>query len=203
MTTQAIWQQFRDDIDAFIRRRVSNPADAEDLRQQVYLQIHRHLQTKQAPAHLRGWVYQVARNAIIDHHRRRAVRRREGNGEAVGATAVAEPTLDTSSEEPAAVEAAEAVEGLGRCLLGIVDRLPEPYQSAVRWTELEGLTQQAAAGRAGTSVSGMKSRVQRGRSKLRDALLACCEVELDARNQPMTHRCRTPACGCSTPKADA
>lgn len=44
----------------------------------------------------------------------------------------------------------------------------------------------------------MKSRVLRARAKLRETLLACCEVELDARQQPIDYRCRRPqVCGCS------
>lgn len=47
--------------------------------------------------------------------------------------------------------------------------------------ELEGLTQAEAAARAGISLSGMKSRIQRGRKKIYDALEQCCPFELDAR----------------------
>ncbi|MEX2672440.1 MAG: sigma-70 family RNA polymerase sigma factor [Phycisphaeraceae bacterium] len=189
MTTQLIWQQFRDELDAFIRRRVANAADAEDLRQQVYLHIHRHLKHNDPPQHLRGWVYQIARNAITDHHRRRAGRREQPTGE----TDLAAKARATEAE----ASAAEAAQGLARCLLGMVDRLPEPYGQALRWTELEGMTQQQAAARAGVSLSGMKSRVQRGRAKLQEALLACCEVEFDARRRPTSHRCRS-ACNCSS-----
>ncbi|MEX0652988.1 MAG: sigma-70 family RNA polymerase sigma factor [Phycisphaeraceae bacterium] len=194
MTTATLWQRFRDELDAYLRRQVSSADDAEDLRQQVYLSIHRHLERGERPRHLRGWVYQIARNAIIDHHRRRAARPERG---AVDVTVAQPPTAKVDEDEAHA----EAVQGLARCLLGMVDRLEEPYRSALRWTELEGATQQAAAKRAGVSLSGMKSRVQRGRAKLRTALEACCEVELDARRRPIAHRCRNATCGCSAARA--
>jgi RNA polymerase sigma-70 factor (ECF subfamily) len=47
--------------------------------------------------------------------------------------------------------------------------------------ELDGLTQQAAAKRMGISLSGMKSRVQRGRTQLKQRLDECCVIELDRR----------------------
>ncbi|MFA9476993.1 sigma-70 family RNA polymerase sigma factor [Phycisphaerales bacterium AB-hyl4] len=188
MTTETLWQQFRGELDAFLRRQVNNPADAEDLRQQVYLQMHRHLQQGEPPEHLRGWVYRIARNAIVDHRRRRAAR---PEARAADLTEV-EPKANEPEANP------ETVQSLARCLLQIVEQLEEPYRSALRWSELEGLTQQAAAERAGVSLSGMKSRVQRGRTKLREALLACCEIELDGRNQPIDHRCRQPECACSS-----
>ena len=59
--------------------------------------------------------------------------------------------------------------------------LPEHYRQALELTELEGVTQKEAAGRLGLSVSGMKARVQRGRSKLKDVIDDCCSIEFDRR----------------------
>ena len=68
--------------------------------------------------------------------------------------------------------------------------LPPAQAQALRWN-MEGLTQAQAAERAGISVSGMKTRVQRGRKQLADAMIACCVAELDARGVPIDW-----ACGC-------
>ena len=45
--------------------------------------------------------------------------------------------------------------------------------------DLKGMSQQEAANRLGVSLSGAKSRIQRGRKQIKDMLLACCRVELD------------------------
>ena len=63
--------------------------------------------------------------------------------------------------------------------------LPSPYREAITLTELEGLTQAEAARMVGISVSGMKSRVQRGRARLREMFEACCEIALDGRGAVM------------------
>jgi RNA polymerase sigma-70 factor (ECF subfamily) len=63
----------------------------------------------------------------------------------------------------------------------MITELPEPYREAVQLTELEGLTQQELATRLGISLSGAKSRVQRGRAMLKDMLLECCRFEFDRR----------------------
>jgi hypothetical protein len=47
------------------------------------------------------------------------------------------------------------------------------------------MTHAKAAAVATVSVPGMKSRVQRGRAKLRELLLACCEVNRDVRGRVM------------------
>ena len=79
-------------------------------------------------------------------------------------------------------------------------RLPEPYRRAVTLTELDGLTQKDAAERLGLSLSGMKSRVGRGRGKLKELLLGCCNVELDSRGAVVDYEHRSGKtcgdCGC-------
>jgi RNA polymerase sigma-70 factor (ECF subfamily) len=62
-----------------------------------------------------------------------------------------------------------------------VASLPSPYREALTLTELEGLTQKQAAEMLGIPLSTMKSRVQRGRERLREIFEACCEIALDAR----------------------
>ncbi|WP_220448470.1 sigma factor-like helix-turn-helix DNA-binding protein [Nonomuraea mesophila] len=61
--------------------------------------------------------------------------------------------------------------------------------------EYEGLTQSEAARRLGISVSGMKSRVQRARGRLRELLTGCCAVAMDARGA-VRHVRAEGSCSC-------
>ena len=63
----------------------------------------------------------------------------------------------------------------------MIHDLPDPYREAVRLTEIEGLTQAELARRLGISLSGAKSRVQRGRAQLKEQLIECCRFEFDRR----------------------
>lgn len=69
---------------------------------------------------------------------------------------------------------------LSGCVSVFVAQLPSPYREAMTLVELEGKTAKEAAEMVGISISGMKSRVQRGRAQLRDLFERCCEVALDA-----------------------
>jgi RNA polymerase sigma-70 factor (ECF subfamily) len=62
-------------------------------------------------------------------------------------------------------------------------RLPSPYRQAVTLTELQGLTQKDAAELLGVTLSAMKSRVQRGRERIRQMFEECCELTLDCRGR--------------------
>ncbi|MBI3467599.1 MAG: winged helix-turn-helix transcriptional regulator [Planctomycetes bacterium] len=55
------------------------------------------------------------------------------------------------------------------------------YREAIRLAEIEGLSQQEVAERLGLSLSGAKSRIQRGRAMFREALERCCQFEFDRR----------------------
>jgi RNA polymerase sigma-70 factor, ECF subfamily len=112
------------------------------------------------------WIYRVTRNLIIDGYR--AKRRHEELGEDLASPAGG-PELE---DDPVA--------RLAFSLRETVDELPEPYREALVLTEYGNLTQAEYARRAGISLSGAKSRVQRARGMLKELLLECCHFELDA-----------------------
>jgi RNA polymerase sigma-70 factor, ECF subfamily len=84
------------------------------------------------------------------------------------------------------------------CLTPLIARLPEPYREAIRLVEIDGLPQRDLSERFAVSLSGAKSRVQRGRDKLKDLLLHCCQVELDKRGNVMDYHPEAEGCGSVT-----
>jgi RNA polymerase sigma-70 factor (ECF subfamily) len=163
------WEALAGQLRPFIARRVPSPADADDVLQEVLVRVHRGLPTLRDEDRLAPWVYRIARNAIVDHVRTRP----PVNGERPDDTAA--PAIDDD----------DAAQDLAGALAFFVAALPSPYREAITLTELEGRTQREAAEMVGISLSGMKSRVQRGRARLRAMLEACCEIALDARGRVM------------------
>lgn len=183
------WQQVHDGLKAFIRKRVSNKAETEDILQEVFLRVHSHINGLKDPDRLVSWIYQITRHVIIDHYRL-SERRREIPIGLV--TDLNEDAADSSFELES-----DAKTELSGCLRPMLDRLSGEYREAIRLVELEGLTQQEAATRLGLSVPGMKSRVQRGRKQLRKLLDDCCVIELDSRQGVTDFTLRRPDIGCS------
>ena len=151
----------------FISKRVA-PQDVEDVLQNVFVRIQRGLAGLRDSDKLVEWGYQIARNVIVDHARRAAVRVHDSLDHVQ--TVAPDPGEDDSG-----------VTELALVLGHFIAMLPEPYREALELTDLQGLTQAAAAERTGLSLPGMKSRVQRGRAQLRGLLEACCDIELDTR----------------------
>lgn len=152
----------------FISKRVE-PQDVDDVVQTVFVRIQRGLDELRATDRLVAWAYQIARNAIVDHVRRRAVRTHEPLDQARTLAAARDADDDSGAGELALI------------LRHFIAMLPPPYREALQLTELDGMTQAEAARRAGLSLPGMKSRVQRARAQLRDLVEDCCDIQLDTR----------------------
>src|SRR6185503_14296994 len=165
-TLENIWHEFAVKLGQFIRARVVDPATAEDILQDVFVKIHSRLGQLKDPGKLQSWIYLITRNAIIDHYRTR------------------KETTEVPDSLPAEMaEDDPESEGLKAAFRRMIENLPEPYREAIVLTEFEGLTQKELADRIGISISGAKSRVQRGREQLKEMLLDCCRFEFDRRGR--------------------
>lgn len=186
------WDTLHANLRAFIGRRVRNQADVDDLVQRVLLQIVKGLEALRDPDRLHAWVYRTARNVIADYYRSPVVRHEVPSGDASDVVPDATAYVDASREDEGA-----ALRELAACMAPMLDQLSPEYREAVRLADLEGIPQADAARRAGVSVSGMKSRVQRGRQRLKDVFEACCRIEIDRRGGIISYARRTRAsCGC-------
>ena len=169
------WRELRARLGGFVGRRIGNPADAEDVVQDVFVRMQRNLDALSSAERLDAWAFRITRNAIADYYRASEHRRASGKGTAKILNELAADSIDS---EPSTVARAEMA---SYCIAPMVRQLPQDYRQAIELTELEGMTQTAAAKQLGLTVPGMKSRVQRGRARLRAMLLRCCEIETDRR----------------------
>lgn len=167
--TERLWREVHERLTAFVAQRVDDPADVADVIQTVFLRVHQHVATVKDGERLLPWLFQVTRNAIADHYRAPARRRELALSEVDDTPAVA-----LEAEPPVAT--AE----LAACVRPMVEQLAPIHREAITLVEFDGVSQVDAAARLGISVSGMKSRVQRGRAELRQVLGACCEISLSA-----------------------
>lgn len=162
----SIWEACRGKLRGYLRRHLRSAADVDDVLQDVFVRVHRHAPRLDREAHLSGWLFSVARSALVDFQRRH---RRPIPGAGRGEEDV-EAGVDVELAEHAAIAAG---------LRELVASLPEGYARAVTLVDLDGLTLAQAAERLDLSVSGAKSRVQRGRRLVREALLRCCHFVVD------------------------
>jgi RNA polymerase sigma-70 factor (ECF subfamily) len=165
------WKELEQRLRPYLARRVASPVDIDDLLQDIFVRMHQSLASLRDEERFGGWVYRIANSAIVDRARTRARAPHAANAP------------DADPAVPADESESQLQAELGECVALFVSRLPSPYREAVTLTELEGLTQKDAAEMLGVSLSGLKSRVQRGREKIRHMFEECCHVSVDCRGR--------------------
>ena len=170
---RGVWRDIEARLRPYVARRVGCAADVDDVLQEILVKVHGGMDGLRDGERFGGWVYRIAGHVIADF----AKARLRAPISAGAATELAEERHVPGDE------AAELQADLGECVALFVARLPAPYRGAVTLTDLQGLTQRDAAEMLGISLSGMKSRVQRGRERIRQMFEECCEISLDCRGQ--------------------
>ena len=155
------WRDIEARLRPYVARRVASAAEVDDVVQEILVRVHKGLATLRDDESFGGWVYRIAARTIAD----------AGKSQARDPLARVGGVVDTADGGPD--ESAELQLELGACVALFVARLPSPYREAITLTELQGLTQKEAADMLGTSLSAMKSRVQRSREKIRDSTPIC------------------------------
>lgn len=170
--TAKIWKEYHSKLLSFINGHINDRLAADDILQDVFVRIHSKLGTLKETNNIRGWIYQVTRNAIIDYYR----------------------SHKKTAELPEVLSAPEAdlTEGTRReiasWLLPMIEDLPEEYRQALMMSEIDGMTQKEIAKKQGISLPGAKSRIQRGRKMIKDMLVGCCQFEFDHRGKLIDYK---------------
>jgi RNA polymerase sigma-70 factor (ECF subfamily) len=178
--TEQIWRELSDRLRQFIRSRVTSAADVDDILQTVFLRIHQNFDALRRAERMESWVFQITRNAVADHFREK----RDVPHEDASCVAVAEPFGEVNVNRDVA-----------GCVVTLIDHLPEDQKRAVSMYELEGVSQADIAERESISLSGAKSRIQRGRRNLEAMLRECCQFQIDARGNVLDYAAVSNECG--------
>lgn len=191
--TQDIWSEFSHRLRGFIVRRVESEADAEDILQEVFVRIHQHAATVERSERLASWLFQITRNAIVDYYRAPRRRRELPGGVSDDLEQDWAYAMGASDDDGVGLMAVRSE--LANCLRPMVAQLPPRYREAVTLVDLDGLPQKEAAARLGLSLSGLKSRVQRGRRALGQVMQDCCRLDFDAGGRIVDYQLRGAECG--------
>ncbi|WP_296869576.1 sigma-70 family RNA polymerase sigma factor [Tibeticola sp.] len=155
------WTTHEAELRRWLRARLRDPADADDLMQELFIKALRQGARFCDVRNARAWLFEVARNLLADSLR-----------VARDTVELPETLIDETEELP-------AVDALTACLPAVLAELSDADRDIITRCDLEGMPQADYAAQHGLSLSAAKSRVQRARERLRARLAEACQVRFD------------------------
>jgi len=169
----AIVAAYQDQVYGLCLRMLGSPAAAEDAAQEAFLSAYRNVARMRGPS-LRSWLLRIAANACIDELRRRK-RRPQVSLDAPGPYEDDDRGIELPDAEAGPEQLALRGE-LWRALHQELERLPVDQRLAVILCDIEGLSYEEIASSMDASLGTVKSRISRGRARLREQLRARPEL---------------------------
>jgi RNA polymerase sigma-70 factor (ECF subfamily) len=170
LTPERVFREHGPRVYNLARRMLGNDADAEDVTQDVLLQVVRKLDTFRGDSNLATWLHRVTVNAALAHRRKRARRDEHEIRDPLNAFLDnghhAQPVRPWSATPAVQAEKRETTQLIEKAIAD----LPEVYRDVYVLADVEGLPNSDIGDMLGLSVPAVKSRLHRGRLMMRGAL---------------------------------
>jgi RNA polymerase sigma-70 factor, ECF subfamily len=171
-----LFASYHDKIRRYILSMVHDPVEADDLTQDVFLQVHRKLDSVRDPDAVVSWLYRIATHLCYDRFRRSS---REPRTDRLDVSASGEPgDLGGIADQLSLDRALEQAE-MSACVRSYIDGLSTEYRQVILLHDLEGVRNPEIAEMLGASLDTIKIRLHRARRKLQVALGEHCLLSLD------------------------
>lgn len=162
---RALVERHQDAIVGTVARMLGNPADAEDIAQQVFLRIWRHAKRYRPEAKFTTYLFTITRNLVFNETRRRS-RRKEVSVDEREETSHLQVVAEPARQPDAELLQAE----LQRAVDAAIAELPEAQRMAVVLRRYEQMPYEEIAEVLKLSLSAVKSLLFRARATLRESL---------------------------------
>ncbi len=160
-SAEQIYHDYASRVYHMARRMVRNEMDAEDVTQDVLLQVVRKLPTFRGDAAFPTWLHRVTVNTALSHRRKQAVRREYG---------LDVPLDERPQSRPNAPDGALLDDETRQLIERAIADLPEQYHNVFVFADLQNLPNATIGAMLGLSLAAVKSRLHRARQLLRAAL---------------------------------
>lgn len=158
METQKIWNRFGEELYFFILKKVKDKNAANDIFQNSFLKIHKNLSKLKKEEKTKAWVFQIARNEIVNHFNKESVYLEQ---------------LNTNKETP--LEKYQHI----CCFDKFINDLPKIYREVIELVYIKGHKQKDVAGILDISLENVKARIRRAKDILKKNFNECCKYEFD------------------------
>jgi RNA polymerase sigma-70 factor, ECF subfamily len=169
------WNSVQDELKGFVFKRVKDKALTEDIVHDVFLKVQDKIHQLKESEKVFGWIYQITRNTIIDHYRKKAKH-------------VSPLDIDWESSPPNFNECVSST------IAELIPALPDKYRIPLEMTEIQNLSQLEVAEKLNLNYATAKARIQRARKMLKDKIDEALIVKTDGYGNVILCKNRTPCC---------
>ena len=155
-----IWEDYKSSLFGYIKKRVTDNDDAKDILQDVLIKSYQYCSKGKTVVHLKSWLFKITQNTIIDYFKKNKN------------SSFDIDFADETNQSSLIGEASEYIKVL-------LKLLPKEYAIPLYMYDLENISQKEIAEKLNLTLPNTKSRIQRGRIKLKERFLECCLVEFD------------------------
>lgn len=169
------WNQVQHELRNFVYKKVRDKALAEDIVHDVFLKVQDKIQQLRDGDKVFGWIYQIARNTIIDHYRKNS-------------RTIKVSDIHWDSNSPNFNDCVTTV------LQELIQTLPDKYRIPLELAEIQNMSQVAIAERLNLTYTAAKARVQRARQMLKRKIDEVLFVKTDGYGNVILCKDRFPCC---------
>jgi len=168
------WEDLNKHLLFFIKKRIKNKEDAEDILQDVYIKLHKNIDALTDEEKLVSWIYQITRNTINDCYKK-CYRLKKVEFE--------EYHIELTQEEE---------ENLNDEILismkKIIEELPKDSKELIKLYEFEDMSHKEISKKLEIKENTSKSRLKRAKEKLKNQLDECCVFQIDKFGNVLDYR---------------
>lgn len=163
------WRAYEGELRGYLTHRLGNTQIAEDLLQEVFIKAMRQGDDFCNLDNSHAWLFQVARNALIDHFR------------------LTKDAVELPEDIPQPESDHEPIQALGACVMRVLSELSVEDREIIEQCDLEGVKQKDYAAAHGLSLAAAKSRLLRARERMRGQMSTACQVRFDEQGRVAHH----------------
>jgi RNA polymerase sigma-70 factor (ECF subfamily) len=155
-----LWDSYSKDLKRYVFSQIKDEDTTNDVLQEIFIKIHLNIDSLQKKESVKSWIFTIAHNTLMGFLNKKSF------------PFAIDDLADEFSNE-------EEIHSAKSCLLPLIKNLPEKYREPLLLSEIKGKKQAEVAQLLGITLSGAKSRIQRGRKLLQQGFMDCCHYKLN------------------------
>ena len=179
---ESLWDEFSLELGHYIKSKVGNTHDAEDILQEVFIKIFRNIDKLEKKEAIKSWLYKITKNTIIDYYKKKK--------EVVLAP---EKMLNIEDED---FTEDNMNEELSNCLKKMIFDLPDKYRQVYDLYENQNMKHKEIGEKLDISLSASKVRLKRAKEHFKKNLIECCDFQVDRYGNIIDYKRKHPKDNC-------